>query len=184
VAKTVLYTGSAATFRTVGAAATTQNLFTIENTAGSAVLVGVRSLVMQLDATAVLTAVMPLVKTTRIAIPTGGTTLAKVALDTSQSSVANVIVRGATASDGGGATAITATPGGIIWQQYGMRVHTAVGQIASPDYPLLPSLVSGSPLVLRPSEALLVQVVAAAGTSNPATNHWFVQCVWEEFTVT
>jgi hypothetical protein len=176
------FIGSAATIRTVGSAATTHNLFTIENTAGSAVNIHIRRLVVQLDATAVLTAVMPLVKTSRISIPSGGTTLSKVAFDSSLTSAANVILRGATASDGGGATAITATAGNIVWQQYCMRLHTAVGQVLGLDNPILPTLVESTPFILAPEEALLVQVVAAVGTSNPTTNHWFVQCSWQEET--
>lgn len=176
---------SATSFRTLGAAATTHNLFTIENTAGSAVNIAMRRLLVQLDATVALTAVMPQVKTSRTTgIPTGGTTLTKAQWDTAVASAANVIVRGATASDGGGATAITATPGAqVVWQQYCMRLHTAVGQVLAPDNNLLPALVDNPSLpnfLIRAGEAILVQVVAAVGTSNPATNHWFVSAAWDE----
>jgi hypothetical protein len=34
--------------------------------------------------------------------------------------------------------------------------------------------------ILRQNQALLVQIVAPAGTSNPATNHYVVQVTWEE----
>jgi hypothetical protein len=173
---------SAATFRTLGNAATTQTLFTLENTAGSAVTVKLRRLLVQMDATAVLTAVMPLVKTTRTtAIPSAGTTLSKAQFATANSSVANVIARGATASDGGAATAITATPAAaVLWQQYCMRLHTAVGQVLAPDNNLLPALVENIDLTLAAGEAIMVQIVAAATTSNPNTNHYFVECAWEE----
>lgn len=174
---------SAATFRTLGAAATTQTLFTLENTAGSAVTVNVRRLLVQMDATAVLTTFMPIIKTSRpTALPSGGTTLSKAQFDTTASSVANVVARGATASDGGVATAITATPGTVAWQQYCMRLHTAVGQVLAPDNNLLPTMVdtSGYEFKLRAGESLMVQIVAAATTSNPATNYYFVECVWEE----
>jgi hypothetical protein len=172
---------SAATFRTAGAAATTHNLFTLENATGSGRVVRIKRLIVQLDATATLTAVMPLVKTSRsTAIPTGGTTLTKGLFDTTQTSVAGVVARGATASDGGGATAITATAGDIVWQQYAMRMHSLAGQVLAPDNSLLPALVENTPFILRPNQALLVQVVAAAGTSNPTSNQWFVECVWEE----
>jgi hypothetical protein len=171
-------TFSAATFRTLGAAATTHNLFAIMNT-GSARIVSVRRLVMQMDATAVLTAVMPIIRTSRIASASGGTTLTKTPW-TATASHADIVARGATASDGGGATAITATPGNVLWQQYGMRLHTAVGQVLGIDNNLLPLLAESSPVILASGQGLLVQVVAAAGTSNPATNHWFVQCVWDE----
>jgi len=35
-------------------------------------------------------------------------------------------------------------------------------------------------LILRQNQALLVQIVASAGASNPATNHWVCNIVWEE----
>ena len=175
---------SAATFRTLGTAATTQTLFTLENTTGSTRVVNIRRLLVQLDATATLTNVMPLIKTSRTTgIPTGGTALAKGVFDTAAAaSVSNVTARGATASDGGAATAITATPGTIVWQQYCMRMQTLVGQVLAPDFGLLPVLVenAASPFVLRANEALMVQVVAAAAASNPITNFYFVECVWEE----
>jgi len=171
---------SAASFRTLGSAATPHNLFTIENIDATK-LVTIRRVIVQLDATAVLTAVMPQVKLSRAtAVPTGGTTLNKGQFDTGNASNANTIVRGATASDGGVATAITATAGTTLWQQYCMRLHTVVGQVLAPDNNVAPQLIDTQNLILRQNQALLVQVVAAAGTSNPATNHWFVNVVWEE----
>lgn len=171
-------TFSAASFRTVGSAATPHNLLTIENT-DATVEVRIRDLMIQLDATAVLTAVMPLVKVSRATgVPTGGTTLSKAQFDTSNASDAQVVVRGANASDGGAATAITATAGTAIWQEFQMRLHTAVGQVLSP--PSRMQTILTKDLVLRQNEALLVQVVAAAGTSNPATNHWSVCVTWDE----
>lgn len=179
-----LYSGMVATFRTLGNAATAHVIFSLENTSGSTRIITVRRLTVQLDATVALTAVMPQVKCHREStMPGGGTTLTKGTFDTAQSSVANVVARGATASDGGGATAITGTPGTVHWQQYCMRLHTAVGQVLAPDNNVLPLLIDNptlDPFLLRANQALYVQVVAAAGTSNPATNHWFVNCAWEE----
>jgi hypothetical protein len=171
---------SAASFRTLGTAATPQNLFTIENIDATK-LVTIRRMVIQMDATAVLVSVMPQVKTSRAAaVPTGGTVLAKALFDTANASNANTIVRGGNASDGGVATAITATAGTTIWQQYTMRMHTVVGQVLAPDNNVLPLLVETNDLILRQNQALVVQIVASAGASNPATNHWFCNVVWEE----
>ena len=92
---------SASTFREIGNAATTQNLLTIENIDATN-LVWIRRITVQMDTTAVLTAVSPLIKTSRTTgVPTGGTTLSKGLFDTTASSNANTIVRGSTASDGG-----------------------------------------------------------------------------------
>jgi hypothetical protein len=169
---------SAASFRTLGNAATTQNFLTIRN-GGSARLVDVRRVVMQMDATAVLTAVMPIVRTCRISTATGGTALTKVDWG-GTASHSDITVLGATASDGGTATAITATPGAIMWQQYGMRLHTAVGQVLGVDNNVLSAISDNYPVRLGNGEGLLVHIVAAAGGSNPATNHYFVQVAWEE----
>lgn len=175
---------SAATFRTLGNAATTQNIFSLHNTAGAAKNLYVRRLLFQMDVTAVLTTFMPIIKTHRVsgAVPSGGTAIAKGLFDTNVSSIANAVALGATASDGGVATAITATPGIVAWQQYGMRMHTLVGQVIGVDSNMLPALVdtAGYEFVLRAGEGLVMQIVAAAGTSNPATNHYFAECVWEE----
>jgi hypothetical protein len=171
---------SAASFRTLGSAATPHNLFTIENIDATK-LVYIRRIAILMDATAVLVAVMPQVKLSRAtAVPTGGTVLNKGQFDTSNATNANTILRGATASDGGVATAITSTAGTTLWQQYCMRMHTVVGQVLAPDNNMAPVLVDTQNLILRQNQALLVQVVATIGTSNPATNNWCVNIVWEE----
>lgn len=171
---------STATFRQVGNAATTQNLFSVENI-DSTKLVYVRRILVLMDATAALTAVMPLIRGARATgVPTGGTTLNKAQFDTANSSNANTICRGSTATDGGSNSGPTATPGDTIWEQFGMRLHTAVGQVLAPDNNMLPLLVETQNFILRQNQALLVHIVAAAGTSNPATNHYIVQVVWEE----
>lgn len=171
---------AAASFRTLGSAATPHNLFTIENIDATK-LVTLRRLTVQLDATAVLVSVMPQVKLSRAtAVPTGGTVIAKAQFDTGNASNANTIVRGATASDGGVATAITSTAGTSIWQQYCMRMHTVVGQVLAPDNNVAPTLIEVDGIILRQNQALLVQIVASAGASNPATNHWVANVVWEE----
>jgi hypothetical protein len=171
-------TFSAASFRILGTAATPHNLLTIENT-DATVQVRIRDITIQLDATAVLTAVMPLVKVSRAtAVPTGGTTLSKAQFDTANASDAQIVVRGANASDGGVASAITSTAGTTIWQEYQMRMHTVVGQVISPPS-RLPTILTKS-LVLRQNEALLVAVISSAGASNPATNHWSVCVTWDE----
>lgn len=169
---------SASTFRIIGSAATTQNLFTISNTTAG-VTIKIRRLLIQMDATSVLTTFMPLMKTSRVSVaPTGGTLLTPCPFITGNTPIA--VVRAANASDGGSATAITATPGTIAWQQYCMRLHTAVGQVLSQDNNLLPYLVESVDFTLVNGESLLVRVVAAATTSNPSTNHYSVECAWEE----
>ena len=174
-------TFSGATFRTIGAAATTQNLFSIFNS-GTARVVRIRRLVMQMDATAVLTGVMPIAKTSRVtAAPGAGVTLTKVAWDTAATaSSADIVIKGEASTDGGARTALTGTPGAVLWQQYGMRLHTAVGQVLGLDNNVLSSITEAFPVVLRENEGLIVHLLASAAASNPATNHYFVQCAWDE----
>lgn len=172
--------GAVGCFRTLGAAAALQNIFSIENSAGSTVLVAVKTIAFQLDATAVLIAVTPSVKLSRpTALPTGGTVLAKGQNDTLFTASTSVICRGATASDGGAATAITATGGAMMKGEYAMRLHTAAGQVLMP---LMDLIAPDAPIILRAGESLVVIVDSPVTTSNPATNHWQVDCVWEEFT--
>jgi hypothetical protein len=171
---------SVATFREVGTAGTPQNLFTIENI-DSTKLVYIRRLIVQADETVALATVTPVYRVSRTTgVPTGGTTLNKGQFDTNNSSNANTICRGSTASDGGANSGPTATAGDAIWEQFVMRVHTAVGQILMPDSEMLPDLVATQNLILRQNQAIMVQIVAPAGASNPATNHYIVACAWEE----
>ena len=172
---------SATSFRTLGNAASPQNLFTIENPVGSGVVVKVRRMSLQMDATAVLTAVSCQFKTFRTTgIPSGGTTLTIPEFVTSGAAAA-AICRGATASDGGAATAITATAsGGALWHQMAMRMHTLVGQMLAEDESLIPNLCEGTPIELAAGEALVVQVSNATAGNNAATNHYIVNCAWQE----
>ena len=178
--RTISCVGLASGFRIIGNAATLHNLATIENSTGSSVLVAVKHVRVEMDATAVLTAVMPLVKLARTtALPTGGTTLSKGTLDTTQSSASAVVVRCAAASDGGAATAITATAGTVLRAEYIMRLHTAVGQVLANTKDLVDD---NEPIILQAGEALLVYVDSAAASSNPNTNNWQVDVAWEEYT--
>jgi len=179
------YTGMVTTFKTIGGLTQpNQYLFSVENLATSGTVVTIRRLLVQMDATAVLTAVMPLVRTVRTGTPaTGGTTLAKGSFDLTQASSTLVQCRGATASDLGAAVTLTpATLGTVQWQQFGMRMHTVVGQVLAPDFDMLPSLVADTNYnyKLAAGEGLSVYFTTPTTTSNPTTNFYFVNCVWSE----
>ena len=178
------FKGVASTFRTLGSAAVPQPIFTIENAVGSGKLVYVRGLFVYIDTTAVLLTVacqIDLLRTS--AMPSGGTALIKTALDTALSSNANVVLRGATASDGGAATAITAAVvgSGYIGREFIPRQATAVGQsMMQFDIELLPPfLVESDSLLLREGQAIVIQITGTAA-SNAATNHYIVTCAWDE----
>jgi hypothetical protein len=177
------FRGVAATFRTLGSAAVPQNIFTIENLSGSGKLVYIRGLYLACDMTAALLTVACQVDLSRTtAIPSGGTALTKAAIDTLLSSNANVILRGATASDGGTATAITATAAaGYIGRLFIPRQATAVGQVMQQFLiDLLPGyLIESDSVLLRENQAIVVQITGTAA-SNAATNFYIVTCVWDE----
>ncbi len=178
------FKGIASTFRILGSAAVPQPLFTIENLIGSGRLIYIRGLYLRTDTTAVLLTVTcqaDLLRTS--AIPSGGTVLVKTALDTALSSNANVILRGANASDGGAASAITApvVGQGYIFRNFISRQATAVGQVQQ-QYPmsLLPdALYETDRLLLRENQAIVLQITGTAA-SNAATNHYIAICIWDE----
>jgi hypothetical protein len=181
------FTGMVTTFRTLGAAgalAPPQCLFTLENLAGSSVTVIVRRLVLQLDCTAAYVNIMPQLKLSRFATPSSpvGTTLAKGTAISSQASSTLVQARGATASDGGAAVTLLSPHGFYLWQQYATRQHTIIAQIQSIDSDMLPVLCADIDYEFRlyAGEGIAVHIVTPTTVANPATNHYFVNCVWEE----
>lgn len=171
-----------ATFRTPGLASTPHNLFSLENTAGSGVLVAVRRLAVQCEvsaATAYLVAA-----TTRlfrgITVPTGGSALTKHVFDSAQASAANVVARGASSADGTAAAIVYALPAGNpMWSQPLHKLVTAVGQWIVNDDAMVPNLCQDDPIILRAGQSILVANVGAAATHL----HFTVSCVWEEFTL-
>jgi hypothetical protein len=163
----------------IGNDATTQNLMTIENQIGSRVDIHIRRLAVQMDPVTALTTVMPQVKVSRATSISGGVLLDKAKFDTANASDPFVVIRSALAEG----SAIVANAGDTVWQQYTSRLHTAVEQVLGWDDSILPRLVgnAGSEFVLRPGESLLVRVVGAAVTSNPALgNNWSVSAILEE----
>jgi hypothetical protein len=183
--RSVSFCGHAATWRTVGSAGSPQILFSIENQAGSAVIVGVSKLTVEMDATAVLTAVGADLETYRpTSIATAGVTLTKYAIDTSLTSSASVVLRGMATAHGTNSTAITAASPATnpAWHQFASR-QQAAGVTVPDDYNMLPSDIADVDWVpIRAGESLAVRVVGDA-TRNPATNHYVVKCAWFEYTI-
>jgi len=180
----VSFTGGASGPVILGNDATTQTLFSVENGIASRVNIIIRDLHVSLDTTVALTAVMPLVRTSRAISISGGITLPKGSFSTAQTSDAAVVMRCAM----GQGAPITATATSTVYQEFRSRAHTAVEQISEfsgtgdlLDFGCLPPVLLDKSFVLKPGESLIVQVIAAATTSNPAlSNNWFAQCNWEE----
>lgn len=179
------YTGAARSIEIYGNDATAQNLMTITNGVGSRVDVKIQKVCIYNDALAVLTAVMPIVKASRCTTSTisGGVVISKSgSFDTTQTSDANVVVRSAMLTS----DPLTATPGDTIWQQMGLRMHTAVEQQrdSTNGFCVLPEITFMKPgfeFILHPGESMLLRVTAAATTSNAATiSHWSACVEWIE----
>ena len=173
------FTGTIRSPIVFGNDAATQNILVATNDVKSRVNVYLRKIVLQCDTLAAQASFMPLVKASRCSSFSGGIEVDKVDLDNLQASDINFEFYTPNGYD----SPIVATPGTIVWQQFTGRMHTAVEQVLSNDYTMLPMLCedAGKEFRLRPGENLLIQVVAAAGTSNAQlTNNWFVQCDWEE----
>lgn len=185
------FSGRAATFQTLGLGTTAQqNLLTIANTTGSAVIVAVNRITVDLLTTAAAgiapSVVVPVVRVRRATGVSAGTVLTKTAKgDSAQTSAANVEIRGATASDGGAATAITATNGGLLAQKFSPRL-LVVGTSASTLYEpvdTIPFFYGEPDITLKAGEALLVSLEGmTAATGNPTTNRWIAEVDWDEYT--
>lgn len=186
------FVGRAATFKTVGnAAASQQNLLTLMNASGSAVTVGVNRITLDCLMTAAAgiapTVVTPVVRVRRIsAAPTGGSSLAKTARgDSAQTSSSSVAVLGGTASDAGALTAITATNGGILAQKYSPRlllVGTTPATTLYEPVDTIPFFYGEPDITLKAGEGLLVSLEGHVAAGNPAANQWIAEVDWEEYT--
>jgi hypothetical protein len=175
--------GLFSSFRMVGRVGTSRPMFSISLAAGSSIMVAVRRLVVQTDSTAARTAVMMQYKTYRASTAniSNGTVLTKGQFDTTDEPSADVVCRGDASADGtNSASALTfSAVGTLLWQQFSHRMHTLAGESLSVDNPLLPSIADDTPVILRPGEALVVRM--EAGANDAASDHYWVNCAWEEF---
>ncbi len=178
------FTGTAGLPLTAGNAATPQNLCSIGNASGSGLSVAVRLLEVATVSTAASTVRNPNYHLSRITTaPTGGTAMTKQGMRSTETSHANVSILAAVAADGGSATAISATAGGIATRMrngYSSRLHTLAGTDFGPAITLIGT--AGAPVELAAGEFLLLQVVAAAAADNIAGRFFAINVVWEEFT--
>lgn len=109
--------------------------------------------------------------------PSGGTALTPTKMDASYAaSIAEI--KGATASDGGAATAITATAGIRVWTQFAQRAHTLAGWFTTDDLFMIPERCNETPIILAPGDGLLINTVMNATTGA----FYIINCSWEEYT--
>lgn len=183
--RSVSFKGRAATFRTPGRAGTVgQKVFSIHNASGSAVLVDMHKITVDLAVTAAkaVTVLPPLIRLWRVTVlPSAGTALTKVPEDSALTSNASVTVLGDASAEGtSSATALAATlpAGTIITQEFAARLITAAGY-----EPMDRAEFFGDDVItLRALEGVVVFIDYTLATQNPITDMWAVTARWDEYT--
>lgn len=177
------YEGRATSFIIPGRAGTTgQKIFALHNATGSAVVVDVSAIAVDLYQTVVkaVTVAPPLIRISKFtAVPTNGTTVAKTALDSGGPATNSSVTlwQDASADRTSSGTALAWTATGGLTQEFAPRMITAAG------YEMMDRTVflEGGPLTLRALEGVGVELVYNVAGSNPITDMWSVNIRWEEY---
>jgi hypothetical protein len=180
----------ACTWRTLGDGTTQQKIMSIQNgnVATSTVIVGVRRVTVTIDQTAAALTVAPFFRLTENGGSLNGTILTKQRQAPGITPISNVAVeaRGATASDGGIATALSADLGGLFnfyRQSFISRQATVAGFLGGTQRIELQSL-DAPPLMILPTRAPFdVQLYANVAGDNPVTNFYLAEIEWEEYSL-
>jgi hypothetical protein len=176
----------ASSFRTPGNGAVTQALLVLVNDSLIPVYVRGLSVVMDRDTTTAQTVVAAQLRAWRTTeAVTGGTALATALVDTNDPVLlSGISVLGANASDGGTLTNLDPdAPGGsdaVAGQVLAHRMQTTAttgGQVLTDVHRPLP-LGLGT-FVIRPGERLAIGVAGATTASNPTTNQYVVNLIFE-----
>lgn len=184
--RVVSFTGRACTFRTPGRAGTTgQKILALHNAIGSGVLVNLNKIRLDLVCTVVkaVTVLPPTVRAHRFtALPTNGTAVAKVGIDTSQSSSASVTAWQDASADGtSSASALTVTipASSMLAEEFAPRLITAAG------YEMFDrtTFLEDTDVTLRPLEGVALFLDYTLATQNPTTDMWVASAEWEEYTL-
>lgn len=185
----VSYLGRGVTFRIPGNAGTTQNLASIHNATGSSVLVDVTRVRFDLTNTAVkaITIQQPVVRVYRVTVlPTGGTAITKVPMDTEALGAAAVssssvtLLQGASAHRVASTLTATLPANNVLSQVQAARTITGVGHEAHDPV----TFFEDEPdITLRALEGIVVVADdAITSTGNPTTDWWTVSLEWREYT--
>ena len=180
----LLYKGTACTFRTPGRAGTTgQKILSLHNAAGSTVFVRVTKIAVDLVQTVVkaVTVQPPVIRAWKVTVlPTNGTALTKVPVDSRLTASASVTVLGDASADGtSSASALTATlpAGTIVTQEFAPRFITAAGYEA---FDRVEFFSDGEEVVLGALEGIVVFLDYVLATQNPITDMWVSSVHWTE----
>lgn len=188
--RVVSFRGEAATFRMIGSAATPQWLWQMQNAAGTAVLVAVRSVIVHHDhfaavASTVANGIFSLGRST--GTRAGGTALSKMSAgvgpDAAQTSDANVTHVGGASADGTNSLITGLTAGSHMQRRMGNRMHTLVGQVLSPPLELVPPQLAKDGIVLRSGDQLAATVSFGAAADNIVGFSYVVSVLWDEYTL-
>lgn len=182
-AASVLFSGSASSFRTPGRAGTAgQKLMSIHNATGSAVTVSVKKLCVDMYATVVkaVTVPPPLIRIWKVTVlPTNGTTLTKNKVGGTTTSSASVTVLGDASVDGTNSIPLlTATlpAGTFIEQKFASRIITAVGEVNT----RIIHFDFEDGITLAALEGLVIFLDYTVATMNPTTDMWAASIQWTE----
>ena len=183
------FKGRAATFVTPGRPIASQKILALHNATGSAVLVSVNRVRVDMVSTVAkaITVVPPTIRVQRFtALPTNGTALSKGGLDTGLTSNASVTAWGDASADNTGngtssATTLTITAGAILAQAWAPRLISASGY---EPLDTVEFFVGEPDITLRALEGLAIVLENAntAALGNPATDRWLAMIDWEEYT--
>jgi len=183
---TVTYKGRASTFRIPGRAGTTgQKLLSIHNATGSAKKVRVKKLTIDSVETVVkaVTVLPPVLRAYKVTVlPTNGTAVTKVAMDSSlsASSASITVLQDASADGTSSATALTATlpAGSVLTGEFAPRLITAAGYEMFDRTEFFEE--SATWVTLNALEGIVVMLDYTLATQNPITDMWVVTCEWDE----
>lgn len=179
----VSFRGRANSFRTLGIAGTTgHKLMTLFNASGSTTTIEIQKIYVDVMFTAAKVIQPPITRIHKLtALPTGGTAMTKIPLNSgAPTSTSNLTILQSTASDGGTATAITATPAAntIISQIWQPRALTLVGYEPVDRI----ELCEDEPFTLNALEGVLLNLDYTAAGASAVTDMYIHGVVWEEYT--
>lgn len=190
----VSFLGRAATFRTPGRAVTTgQKLFAIHNAAGSAVIVDIHNVMVDMVQTVVkaVTVLPPVIRVYKFtAVPTNGTALTKVGEDSLLTSKSTVTCWGDASADGtSSATTLTigaitnGTATGLITQMFAPRFMGGAGTNPQSELMDRATFFDGEEEIisLRALEGLAVHLDYTSTPQNPVTDMWTVGIRFVEY---
>jgi hypothetical protein len=159
----------------------------LHNATGSTIVAEVQKVVVDLVQTVVkaVTVLPPNIRLYKVTVlPSNGTALTKVAVDSSAAATSASVtcLQDASADGTSSATALTATlpAGAVVTGEFAPRLITAAGYEMFDRTEFLTG--SSESVVLRPLEGIVLMLDYVLATQNPITDMWVAGVRWEEYT--